>query len=60
MIWDLELMVQHINNHKKLRNGRWVIARPVDYRYRSIKERLVDAWCVFTGKADAVKWPENQ
>lgn len=36
--------------------GKWVIARPVNYKYRSFKERLCDAWAVFSGKADAVKF----
>lgn len=36
--------------------GKWVICRPVNYKYRSFKERLSDAWAVFSGKADAVRF----
>jgi hypothetical protein len=38
----------------------WVPARPYNYQFRSLRERLRDAWAVFTGTADAVKWPEGQ
>ena len=37
-------------------DGRWVLARPENYRYRTFWERLRDAWLVFTGKCDAIKW----
>lgn len=39
-------------------NGRWVPARPL--AFASVKRRLSLAWHVFTGKADAVYWPEGQ
>jgi len=41
-------------------NGKWVPARGVNYKYDSWIERFKDAWSVFTGKADAFKWPEGQ
>ena len=37
-------------------NNRWVIARPINYKYRGLAERVKDAWAVFIGKADAVKY----
>ena len=40
-------------------NGSWVPARPVNYKYRSLKQKLKDAWLVFTGKADPFIWPED-
>jgi hypothetical protein len=41
-------------------NGKWVPARPINHTFRPISERLREAWAVFTGKMDAVKWPEDQ
>lgn len=41
-------------------NGKWVPARPINYQCRSIWERLTEAWAVFRGKLDSVKWPEEQ
>jgi len=41
-------------------NGKWVPARPINYKYRSFMEKLKEAWAVFTGKADAFMWPEGQ
>ena len=35
-------------------DGKWVVARPENYKYRSLRERLSDAWAVFVGEADAV------
>ena len=39
-------------------NGKWVPARPLGLG--TIVSRLKLAWMVFTGKADAVVWPEGQ
>lgn len=39
-------------------NGRWVASRPVGLPL--IKERIRATWLVFTGKADAIIWPEGQ
>ena len=41
-------------------NGSWVPARPINHTCRSLRERITEAWAVFTGKMDAVKWPEGQ
>ena len=38
--------------------GQWMPARPLGYY--SLASRLRLAWMVFTGKADALKWPGNQ
>lgn len=39
-------------------NGKWVYARPIGYF--SILHRIRLAWMVFTGRADALLWPEDQ
>ena len=41
-------------------NGKWVPARPENYKYRSLFQRISEAWGVFTGRADAFTWPEGQ
>ncbi len=35
-------------------DGKKVVARPINYKYRSLRERLRDAWWVFTGRCEAV------
>jgi len=40
--------------------GKWVIARPINYKYRSITQRIKEAWAVFTGEAEAVKFLSNK
>ena len=39
-------------------NGKWVPARPLGFS--SWLYRCKAAWIVFTGKADALVWPEGQ
>lgn len=38
-------------------NGKWVPCRPLNF---FILNRFKLAWMVFTGKADALVWPEGQ
>ena len=39
-------------------DGKWVPARPMGLC--SIRDRFRIAWHVFTGKLDALRWPEGQ
>lgn len=41
-------------------NGRWVVARPVNFQCQTIWERLREAWGVFRGRYDAIRWPSGQ
>lgn len=41
-------------------NDKWVPMRPMNYKYRTLKERIAEACKVFIGKADAFLWPEGQ
>lgn len=41
-------------------NGKWVPVRPINYKYRTLKEKILEAWNVFIGRADAFMWPEGQ
>lgn len=47
------------NTSTQLPNGDWVPARGENHKFDSFKKRLKDAWCVFTRKADAFTWPED-
>ena len=51
--------IRDLNICKQEANGQWIPARPINYKYRSLPEKLRDAWAVFTGKAEAVVWPEQ-
>lgn len=37
-------------------DGMWVLARPINYQCRTLWERLTEAWAVFWGRAEAVKF----
>ena len=63
-VWSLENLILHCDPKNPNGttqagiNGKWVPARPEGYW--SLRERIRCAWIVFTGKADAVTWPEGQ
>ena len=58
MIWSLKDLFEHRTQVEI--NGRWVPARPLNWKLRSWQERFRDAWAVFTGRAAAFRWPEGQ
>ena len=60
MIWKLKDIVNSAHECQVNINGKWVPARPINYTCRTFKEKLKDAWAVFTGKAEAFTWPEGQ
>ncbi|MCF8354317.1 MAG: hypothetical protein K9H48_07675 [Melioribacteraceae bacterium] len=37
-------------------NGKWVLARPINYKYRNLKQKIIEAWKVFTGELDSLMW----
>jgi len=41
-------------------DGKWVIARPINYKYESLRERFKAAWEVFRRRADAFYWSKGQ
>ncbi len=57
-IVTLKNVIEGANSTHAEINGRWVPARPLGYR--SWRYRLKATWLVFTGRCDALKWPENQ
>jgi hypothetical protein len=58
MEWTLKEL-QNLDTQAEI-NGKWVPARPINYRYRSIFTRIREAWHVFTGKTDGFHWPMGQ
>ena len=44
-------------NVSEERNGKWVPKR-CSKQYRSLSQRMKEAWGVFTGKYDALDWEE--
>jgi len=58
-LWNVADLVKSTMEVRMATSGhRWVPARPLGYS--SFMSRVKLAWLVFTGKADAVVWPENQ
>lgn len=43
----------------EIKGHGWYPARPINYKCRSLKERIKESWMVFTGKADPFIWPED-
>ena len=50
------LDMQGLLNITKEIDNKWVIARPENYKHRSIWEKLKDCWGVFTGKLEAIEF----
>ena len=59
-MYKVEDVVEMAQMNSTCVNGKWVPARPINFQVRSLKERVKEAWAVFTGKADALVWPEEQ
>lgn len=57
-VWTLRQLFDSANSVSNEINGKWVPARPDGYP--TLRSRFRCAWLVFTGKADAVIWPEDQ
>lgn len=60
MNWNLKDLIKHSSENAVCLNGKWVPARPVNWKYDSWRERLRNAWAVLTGEAEAFRWPEGQ
>lgn len=53
-IFTPESLCEHASSTTKCIDGKWVPARPIGFD--SIIERFKNAWAVFQGKYDLVKW----
>lgn len=58
MIWETRHLADYCNGVQKEINGKWVPARPDNYRYEGFLTRIRHAWMVLTGKVDCVIWDE--
>lgn len=54
----VDSLLKSAGSVKASTGGSWYPARPLGYP--SLRHRFRCAWLVFTGKADAVIWPEGQ
>lgn len=54
-MWKLSSLLI-LDTQRKLLDGRWIPARPLNEDYKSLKQRIKEAWAVFTGKASAFTW----
>lgn len=57
-IWNLKNLLQSVQTTSAKINGQWVPCRTEGAI--GIPARFKAAWAVFTGRADAVVWPEGQ
>lgn len=57
-IWNLKELLNSATSLSAKINDKWVPCRPE--AAIGIKARFKAAWAVFTGRADAVIWPEGQ
>ena len=60
MMWTLKALIQFSSQTQKEINGKWVPCRPDNCAVESFSMRVKSAWAVFTGRAEAFTWPENQ
>jgi len=59
-MYTLKYLQTEANDIKVEVNGKWVPARPINWKHRSLKTRFKEAWAVFAGKADCFTWPKNE
>ena len=50
--------MRHCNTTRAEIDGKWVPAKPLDYR--TLKTKFKEAKAVFKGEADAFTWPCGQ
>ena len=59
-MWTLRHLIKYVGSNSTEINGEWVPSRPINWTCRTIKERFIEAWSVFSGKAEPFTWPEGQ
>ena len=59
MIWNLKELMEN-KSRVEINKNEWIPARPINWKYRSFREKLCEAWMVFTGKTESFRWPGNQ
>lgn len=58
-MWSIPDLLEHIKSGPRVSSDgeKWLPARPLGFY--SFGSRLGIAWYVFTGRADALVWPEQ-
>ena len=59
-MWSLEALFRHSTSNQAEINDKWVPARPLNWKHRSLKQKLKESLAVFNGHAEAFTWPEGQ
>ena len=59
-MWTLKDLFDSASRNQVEIGGKWVPARPINWKYRTLSQRFREAWAVFTGRADSFIWPEGQ
>lgn len=60
-MWTLKTLVKTANQGpQSCINEKWVPARSLNWKHRSLRQRIREAWAVFKGRAEAFTWPEGQ
>ena len=59
MIWKLNELQYNQLDQKEI-NGKWLYARPINYKYRNLFEKLKEAYLVFIGKVEIFIFPEDE
>jgi hypothetical protein len=55
-MWKLSSLIHADHAQAEVSPGVWVPARPLNEDFRTLKQRIKEAWAVFTGKASAFTW----
>lgn len=58
MIWKIKNLYEHCASNQTEINGVWIPSRPVNIR--TFKEKFFEAFMVFIGKYDCLKWDGDQ
>jgi hypothetical protein len=55
-MWKLSNLKYADHTQTQISSGVWIPSRPVNEDFRSLKQRIKEAWMVFIGKASAFTW----
>jgi hypothetical protein len=59
-IWRLKQLMRMSQSVSVEIDDEWTPARPINYKFYTLRERIHAAWMVFTRKAEAFVWPKGQ
>jgi len=50
-MWSLRGLMDTCSENLAEIDGKWVPSRPINYKHRTLWQRIKEAWAVFRGKA---------